>query len=329
MRLPTVIASSVIRSTHQGESHGGLYAVNLETERVRQVLDWDHLDIRWDGRGGERGLRGVAVHQGAVYVASYDRLYEMDTTFAIRESYTNRYLRDCHEISACDGRLFVASTGTDSVLEFDLLRRSFVRGYHLRYGGARRLLNKVVKRSRVSPYRPAPDVHAFEASSPDGPPPRDRLHLNAAFGVNGGVVVSGSRLGVMVEVQDGKGRKGARIPYETHNARPYRAGVIVNDTSRDRIVYLERGRVRRVWRIPRYDPGDLENAHLPRDYARQAFGRGLCVLPDERIVAGSSPATVSVYEWERPDPVKVIRLSRDVRNAIHGLAIWRAGRPTP
>lgn len=329
MRLPTVIASSVIRSSHHGESHGGLYLVDLETERVRQVLDWNRLDIRWDGRGGERGLRGVAVHDGAVFVAAYDRLYEIDAGFSIRQSYTNRYLRDCHEISVRHGRLFVASTGVDAVLEFDLASRSFVRGYHLRYGPSRRFLNKAIKRSRLFAYRPLPAVHLFDVASPEGPSPRDRLHLNAAFGVEGGVVVSGSRLGLTVEVREGEARRGAPIPYQTHNARPYRGGVIVNDTSRDRIVYLEDGRVRRAWRVPRYDPEELENAHLPEDYARQAFGRGLCVLPGGRIVAGSSPATVSVYEWDRPDPVKAIRLSRDVRNAIHGLAARDPGEATP
>lgn len=61
MKLPTVIASSVIRTSSQGESHGGLYLVDLETGSFEQVLDWNDGSISWEGRGAERGLRGIAV----------------------------------------------------------------------------------------------------------------------------------------------------------------------------------------------------------------------------------------------------------------------------
>ena len=38
-KLPTVIATSVVRSAHQGESHGGVYLVDLETgETSRKVV---------------------------------------------------------------------------------------------------------------------------------------------------------------------------------------------------------------------------------------------------------------------------------------------------
>ncbi len=47
--LPTVLASSVIRSTHRGDSHGGVYRVNLETEKITQILDWNNPDINWEG----------------------------------------------------------------------------------------------------------------------------------------------------------------------------------------------------------------------------------------------------------------------------------------
>ncbi len=35
-RLPVVVASSVVRSTLKGESHGGVYMVDLETGAAEQ-----------------------------------------------------------------------------------------------------------------------------------------------------------------------------------------------------------------------------------------------------------------------------------------------------
>ena len=59
MNLPKVICTSVIRSSHRGEAHGGCYIVDIKTEKVTQVLDWHEKTINWEG-GGDRGLRGIA-----------------------------------------------------------------------------------------------------------------------------------------------------------------------------------------------------------------------------------------------------------------------------
>lgn len=50
-KLPTVVVSSVIRSAHRGNSHGGVYLVDLENDAYEQVLDWDDCGIDFRGRG--------------------------------------------------------------------------------------------------------------------------------------------------------------------------------------------------------------------------------------------------------------------------------------
>ena len=82
-RLPTVITTSVIRSAHQGESHGGIYLVDLESGTATQKTDWNNCDIDWEGRGGDRGLRGIAFHGQDIYVAASDEIiiYILHLTF--------------------------------------------------------------------------------------------------------------------------------------------------------------------------------------------------------------------------------------------------------
>jgi hypothetical protein len=78
--------------------------------------------------------------------------------------------------------------------------------------------------------------------------------------------------------------------------------------------------------VPRYRAEDLHNTELgdPR-IARQAFARGLCVLNDRLVAAGSSPSTIALHDLERVKTVMTVRLSQDVRNAIHGLEVWPFG----
>src|SRR5205814_10134175 len=61
-KLPSVIATSVVRSAHQGESHGGVYLIDLNSGQYDQVIDWNDESINWEGRSGDRDLRGIAFH---------------------------------------------------------------------------------------------------------------------------------------------------------------------------------------------------------------------------------------------------------------------------
>jgi hypothetical protein len=53
-----------------------------------------------------------------------------------------------------------------------------------------------------------------------------------------------------------------------------------------------------------------------------SFARGLALYSSNLIVGGSSPATISVFKMGNSSPIKSINISKDLRNAIHGLEIW-------
>jgi len=46
-----IITTSVIRSTQQGESHGGVYVIDLNSAKAKKVIDWNKMNIDWAGRG--------------------------------------------------------------------------------------------------------------------------------------------------------------------------------------------------------------------------------------------------------------------------------------
>ena len=59
--MTSLIATSVVRGSNQGESHGGIYLINTDTDEILQPVDWNRMDIDWQGRGWDRGLRGIAL----------------------------------------------------------------------------------------------------------------------------------------------------------------------------------------------------------------------------------------------------------------------------
>ncbi len=70
MRLPKLILTSVVRGSQQGESHGGIYTVDFELQQGEQHVDWNTSDIDFEGRGADRGLRGIAFDGDDIYIAA-------------------------------------------------------------------------------------------------------------------------------------------------------------------------------------------------------------------------------------------------------------------
>jgi hypothetical protein len=326
-RLPKVIASTVVRSAHQSESHGGVYLVDLETSSVEQTIDYDDRSINWQGRGGDRGLRGIAIYGDEVYLAANNEVFVYSKDFRLIRSIQNEYLAHCHEIYRFGDTLFITSTGYDSVLEYDLRAYRFVKGYHIQFKGlTRRLnmlgfrLNRFVDRQAIE-VGPMPRLGIFDPESDEGPPASNTCHINNVFYDNGVLFVSGTRCRHLLTINGQKLSSHARLPFRTHNARPFRDGVLMNDTRHDRVSLVVGARTISL-PVKRYEERDLLNSHLPQDNARQAFGRGLAILGGGLIAGGSSPATISVYNLDSSEVVKTINLTMDVRNAIHGLEVW-------
>jgi len=75
--------------------------------------------------------------------------------------------------------------------------------------------------------------------------------------------------------------------------------------------------------VPAFDESRLTHTDLDDSrIARPGFGRGLCVLGDALVAAGSSPSTIALHDLQQVKTVSVVTLTADVRNAIHGLEVW-------
>ena len=302
--MAILIATSVVRGSRQGESHGGVFLINLETHEILQPVDWNTMAIDWQGRGWDRGLRGIAFHENQIYIAASDELFVFDQEFKVVASFRNPYLKHCHEIFVHEQHLFLTSTGYDSILGFNLGSERFDWAL------------KVTTDGRVF------GIRRFDPQADNGPLEINKLHLNNVWCDAGGMYISGATTRALLQFGGKDIGVQTTLPAGIHNARPYLDGVLFNDTRADAVRFDAPG-VRKAYRVPRYPAHKL--THADEDdarIARQGFGRGLCVIGYQTIAAGSSPSTVSIYDLHEQKALMAVNLSLDVRNAIHGLEVW-------
>ena len=306
IKLPKLVATSVVRGSQQGESHGGIFTIDFEARSGEQHVDWNTSEIDFEGRGADRGLRGITFDGDDIYVAASDELFCYDRNFNIKNSFRNRYLKHCHEIARKGRRIFVTSTGYDSLLSFNLDTKKFDWGFRLQ-----------------KQYEQWAGF-TFDPTSANGPRPENDFHINSVHVDDSGVYLSGLRSQALIWLdKDWQPNELCSLPSGTHNGRPWKEGVLFNDTADDHVRYVSRSGDQQAFPIVTYDEADIEFSGIDDSkIARQGFGRGLCVIDDRFIAAGSSPSTVSLYDTESRQIVGSVNLSMDIRNAIHGLEVW-------
>lgn len=298
-----VLATTVVRGTGAGEAHGSLYRVDLGAGSAEELLRWDE-PVALDSRGGDRGLRGVAMHGGRIYVASHGALHALEPDGTEITRWTCPALVHAHEVALLRDHLLLVATGTDSLLSFDLKAQRFDWGVCIRgYGDD----------LSVTPFDPAADA----------PPRGITLHLNQVYVSGDDVFLSGRLHTGLFRLRGGRLEQVRTIPMGTHNVTPVDGEgqeILFNDTDSDRLCLIRQG-VQHVLPVPRVSLDVLEGLeHMDGVMARQGFARGLLWLGGARAVAGSSPATVCLVDLQRGVVEQKVVLSRDVRHAVHGIA---------
>lgn len=284
-----------------------MFLLDVENQIVDQKLDWNTVNIDWSGRGADRGLRGIAFHGESIFIAASDELFAYSPEFELLGHWRSAYLKHCHEIAIYRDVLYLTSTGFDSILGFNLAEQKFDRGFHLQ-----------TRNFKFS-------ASLFDPNSDTGPLALNKLHVNSVYCDENGLYVSGLKTGGMLHFNGEVVNMAVELPPGTHNARPFRDGVLFNDTRSNVLRYTGRGESDhdRAMPVPAYRPRDLTHTNLDSSrIARQGFARGLCVLSESVVAGGSSPSTVTLWDVHNNRQLLSVALTMDIRNSIHGLEVW-------
>lgn len=302
--MTILVATSVLRGSAPGDSHGAIHLVDLEQQRVAHMVDWKAAGVDFSTPGGGRGLRGIAFDGPRVFVAGSDALFEFTSGFELQAVYRSPYLSHCHDIAVFDRRLYLASTGCNSVLGFDLDENRFGWGLHVAGSGSA---------WQGTPFDPQRSV---------GPSPGNELRLSSLWCDPRGLFMGGGGISGLLYFDARSIERLASLPRGAQNARPWRNGILFNDTEAGVARFLT-PESNRVFRVPHYPDAVLTGNDAGSGAAgRQGFVRGLCVFNESCFAVGSSPATLSVHNLDTMKTTLSITLSTDVRHSIHSLAVW-------
>lgn len=297
--LPVIITSTVIRSSSYGDEHGAIYLVNLENGKYKKAVS-SSSGIKLDGRGGERGFRGVAFYNDKIYAALSNKILIFNKKFSlVGEISEPDYMFYIHEICIYNDLLYIVSTDYDAILVIDLKSNELVHGLCFKH-------NIVKKFDKTSKYQPIK---------------RDTKHLNNVYVDHRGVFTCGVNVNNLF-LYDGSLSRYAAVPNGTHNCRPFKNGVLCNMTNENKIAFLDKKRnILKSCSVKKINIANLVNMNNNEKIAKQPFARGLAVGNDF-IVGGSSPSMISVYDLKAFNNVKNIIMSNDVRFCIHGIEIY-------
>jgi len=303
--ISKLIATTVVHGAKPGESHGGAFLIDLEKQAVFQTIDQVAEDIEWFGDEGGRGLRGIAFDGDTIFIATSSRLMAYSRDFEFIESWQNPSLVNCHGISVFQRKLYLASSGNDCILAFDLDEKKFdwamqVKSEHFHYKAL-----------------------TFDPGIPEGPLFINKLHLNSVHCQADGMHFAGLNTDGILHFNGKDINMSVELPAGALDAQLFRNGVLFNDSQAGVLRYTgdDEGQEDRAMPVPFFTESD----HSPHDsYAirmlKRGYARGLCVLSDTMVAGGSTPAGVSVYDLKENQRLMTVTFTRDVRMAVNSIA---------
>ena len=306
-----IICTTVIRAAKQGDVHGGLYVIDTENGDILHHATYERDFVNDNERGGERGLRGICVLPDRILVADSAGFIELDKdTYEIKRTHQDRdYFKSIHEITFCDDHLWVTSTAYDAVVKVDLDFN--VVDIWKMDGESLANSKKLTGKTKIDK---------------DSKEELDDYHINSIFTHKNRIKVSGlltdlhnlDDMSVSTPIPKiinyGVGGYKHIAHSFVHNFYEYDDISLANLTT-----FSSLGIYNGEWKviqIPR-----MRNAKFSIDeIAVNNWNRGLA-RKDNKIIIGSSPARILVYDLETGNFESEIQLEQDIRHAIHGLEI--------
>ena len=249
-------------------------------------------------------MRGIGFGNGQVFIAAHDELLVFSPDFELLATHRSPYLGGAQGLAVFENRVYVISSAYDALLAFDLDLGRFAWGLQVSNDDAG---------LRATPFDP---------SGTAGPFLRNRLQLQSIHADSRGLFLSGPATSGLLHFDGTRIAQLVSLPEGARDARPWRDGVLFNDTSADAVRFITPEH-NRVFQVLGYPQQELEKAGMPdAAVARPGFARGLCVLDDKVFASGSSPLTVTLHDIESMKTTQRFNLDLDVRHCVHSLALW-------
>ena len=311
-----IICSTVIRAAKQGGIHGGLYVIDTDKGEVIHHAPYEKDFVNDNERGGERGLRGISVLSDRIIVADSAGFIELDKkTFQIKRTFQDSdYFKSIHEIAFYEDHIWATSTAYDAVVKLDL---------DFNIQGFWEILGENIQNYKA--------LTGKKEITPETKTENDNYHINSLCVADGKLRVSGLLTPLynfddMTEVCSVPtismidDRPGGNQNSFVHNFYEYEDVFTANLTSYSAVGFFDKDFSGYGWYNNVSIPRSKNVKYQVDDVAVNNWNRGLARSGDKLII-GSSPARIIVYDMKSRKFEKEIALESDIRHAIHGLEI--------
>ena len=319
-----IICTTVVRAAKQGDIHGGLYVIDVDSSEILHYAPYDKEFVNDNERGGERGLRGICVLPDRIIVADSAGFIELDIEdYSIIDTHQNQEVfKSIHEICYHQGYLWATSTAYDAIVKMDL--QFNVLGFWEILGENKPDHKILTEKKRIDPSEKSEN---------------DNYHINSICTYGGQLLFSGLITGLYdfddmsvncpmpylsgnILKEFGIAKPGTKVTKAAtfiHNFYEYDDYFLANFTT-----FSTLGVARKQLGGAAFDAALIPRSKNAKfcvdDIAVNNWNRGLARSGD-LVFIGSSPARILVYDLNLAEFIKEIELEQDIRHCVHGLEV--------
>ena len=284
----------------------------------------EHLSRFWTGHThtlvGILEEETVNFYNGELYAAGARSIFVFNKDYELVRQYRHNLMQGTHELARWGKTLFSISNEYDMIMAFDL--ELCVWPVAMQCG----LDEEMFPLDPESPLVPEKDEKGnmiVDENDPNSPKwkmveKKDTMHLDSVAVVGNWLFYAGSTTECIYSINlHTKENRYEKLYFpNTHNAQPWRDGVVFNRSIESDTCYQVGNELVKQWKTPVF-PTPIKNISI-NDHARVGYTRGM-VLAKDHVIVGTSPASVHVFSLDSNMPVRSIYLSDDVRNSVCGM----------
>lgn len=282
------------------------------------------------------GPHGLGRSNDLLVTGTYDDIRIYDKHLNLVGKFTHNFLSGVHGLNVKEGKVWVSSCNNEAVLCFsldgDLDEVHFLEENPKLMG---LIGKKPVSVSRTTDYR--------EQQRPYESQP---FHVNDVQRTTDGLEVSLHKLGIVYDLYEDK--VVAQIESDDiHDGRSHSNGVYINNTGKQKVVKVtSEDRPNRECKVDIMEIGSASTklnvikqkakhkiiekiksiipfSSLPSRRCNANWLRGLCVVDEEHVVVGTSPASVCLVNIEKREVVDYLQLSDQLCEAVFAIMMNR------
>ncbi|MCK5416739.1 hypothetical protein KAI92_04920 [Candidatus Parcubacteria bacterium] len=312
-----IFAATVIRGSNNKDLTGYLIEIDWLTGKIKQKISIPATTLSkdfWSSRGGNRGGRGIWIHDKILYLATAVTIRKYDTDLKFIGEISNPKLAGIHDILIEDDGIWVTSTLHDLIIKIDFNGNTL---YEWKGSESKILQKKLKFKSRKLNLKLDFPNNNYEKHFTQYCK-EERLHLNSICKFNNSIYVYALLQNAFIKIYP----KPEEIILKddnlmsAHNCIFTKNGNIIINNTRKQNIRIYNFKTKKIIKNLKTNIFDTDKSN---QFSSAGWQRGLCEIKNNVFLVGTSPATIFEVDIKNNIIGKIVTLDNDIKHCIHGL----------